>query len=409
MKKVYLSALFALLIIVGCSSKKEQQEVTPWGTTIGEDGDVVETDTAETSSAGGLSLNDIISNGEMIMLTVNGPETYYDYHNHGMGLQYLLCEKFAQQIGVSLRVEECKDTAEMVRKLEEGKGDVIAVPLPRKTIKGDILFCGVTPDSTKTQWAVAKGNKSLADTLNSWFKPQLLAQVRQEETYLLSSASVKRHVYSPFLNRSKGVISKYDRYFQMYAPSAHMDWRLMAAQCYQESCFDPQAKSWAGACGLMQIMPTTADHLGLPRTSLHEPEANIAAAARYMAELQGHFSDVRDPGQRILYALAAYNGGYHHIRDAMELTRKYGGNAYNWGDVKEYVLRLRMPAYYNDPVVKYGYMRGTETADYVEKIRMRWVDYRGVARGGSGFKGFGSGYHAAPAKASRKYQNKYKI
>lgn len=409
MKKVYLLALFTLLIIVGCSSKKEQQEVTPWGTTIGEDGDVVETDTTETSSAVGLSLNEIISNGEMIMLTVNGPETYYDYHNHGMGLQYLLCEKFAQQIGVSLRVEECKDTAEMVKKLEEGKGDVIAVPLPRKAIKSDILFCGVTPDSAKTQWAVAKGNKSLADTLNSWFKPQLLTQVRQEETYLLSSASVKRHVYSPFLNRSKGVISKYDRYFQMYAPSAHMDWRLMAAQCYQESCFDPQAKSWAGACGLMQIMPTTADHLGLPRTSLHEPEANIAAAARYMAELQGHFSDVRDPGQRILYALAAYNGGYHHIRDAMELTRKYGGNAYNWVDVKEYVLRLRMPAYYNDPVVKYGYMRGTETADYVEKIRMRWVDYRGVARGGSGFKGFGSGYHAAPAKASRKYQNKYKI
>lgn len=409
MKKVYLLALFTLLIIVGCSSKKEQQEVTPWGTTIGEDGDVVETDTTETSSAVGLSLNEIISNGEMIMLTVNGPETYYDYHNHGMGLQYLLCEKFAQQIGVSLRVEECKDTAEMVKKLEEGKGDVIAVPLPRKAIKSDILFCGVTPDSAKTQWAVAKGNKSLADTLNSWFKPQLLTQVRQEETYLLSSASVKRHVYSPFLNRSKGVISKYDRYFQMYAPSAHMDWRLMAAQCYQESCFDPQAKSWAGACGLMQIMPTTADHLGLPRTSLHEPEANIAAAARYMAELQGHFSDVRDPGQRILYALAAYNGGYHHIRDAMELTRKHGGNAYNWGDVKEYVLRLRMPAYYNDPVVKYGYMRGTETADYVDKIRTRWADYRGVAHGGSGFKGFGSGYHAAPAKASRKYQNKYKI
>lgn len=64
------------------------------------------------------------------MLTVNGPTTYYDYHSHGMGLQYLLCEKFAQQIGVSLRVEECKDTAEMVRKLEKGEGDVIAVPYP---------------------------------------------------------------------------------------------------------------------------------------------------------------------------------------------------------------------------------------------------------------------------------------
>lgn len=409
-KKAYIWLLISVLAFVGCSSKKEQPEVTPWGTTIGEDGNILQEDTTGQTFTAGLSLEDIVSNGEMIMLTVNGPETYYNYHNHGMGLQYLLCERFAQQIGVSLRVEECKDTAEMVKKLEEGKGDVIAVPLSRKDTRGDLLFCGVTPDSTKTQWAVAKGNKSLADTLNSWFKPQLIAQVRQEESYLLSSASVKRHVYSPFLNRSKGVISKYDHYFQMYAPSAHMDWRLLAAQCYQESCFDPQAKSWAGACGLMQIMPTTADHLGLPRTSLHEPEANIAAAARYMSELQSHFSDVRDPGQRILYALAAYNGGYHHIRDAMALTKKYGGNPSNWGDVREYVLKLRMPAFYHDPVVQYGYMRGTETADYVDRIRTRWAEYRGVAHGGSsGFKSFGSGTFTAPAKAKRKYQNKYKV
>lgn len=213
------------------------------------------------STSKGLSLEDIQANGELIMLTVNGPTTYYDYHSHGMGLQYLLCEKFAQQIGVSLRVEECKDTAEMVRKLEKGEGDVIAVPLPRKQTRGNLLFCGVTPDSTRTQWAVLNGNKSLADTLNGWFKPKLIAQVKQEESWLLSSASVRRHVYSPFLNRSKGVISRYDYLFQRYSGTARMDWRLMAAQCYQESCFDPNAKSWAGACGLMQIMPGTAAHL----------------------------------------------------------------------------------------------------------------------------------------------------
>ena len=118
-----------------------------------------------------------------------------------------------------------------------------------------------------------------------------------------------------------------------------MDWRLMAAQCYQESCFDPNAKSWAGACGLMQIMPSTAAHLGLPMSAIHDAEANVAAAARYMAELQGHFSDVGDPAQRALFALAAYNGGFHHIRDAMALTRKHGGNPQNWGHVREYVLR----------------------------------------------------------------------
>ena len=409
MKKVYLLALFALFMFIGCSSKKEQPEMTPWGTPVGEEG---ESDSVSTSNHPdkGFSLDDILSNGEMIMLTVNGPTTYYDYHNRGMGLQYLLCEKFAQDIGVSLRVEECKDTAEMVSKLEKGEGDVIAVPLPRKSTKGDLLFCGVTPDSTKTQWAVVGGNKSLAEKLNSWFKPQMIAQVRQEESFWLSSRSIKRHVYSPFLNRSKGVISKYDRYFQMYAGQARMDWRLMAAQCYQESCFDPNAKSWAGACGLMQIMPSTAAHLGLPMDMVHEPEANIAAAAKYMAELQSHFSDVGDPGQRILYALAAYNGGFHHIRDAMALTRKHGGNPGNWAEVREFVLRLSQPAYYNDPVVKSGYMRGTETADYVDRIRARWSEYGGAPSrtfSGSSSGGFGGTFHGIPTRA--KHKNRFKI
>lgn len=386
--------------------------MTPWGTPIG---DTEDTNASDSTLSGnkGFSLDDIVENGELIMLTVNGPTTYYNYHNHGMGLQYLLCEKFAQQIGVSLRVEECKDTTEMIKKLEKGEGDVIAVPLPRHSTKGNLLFCGVTPDSNKTQWAVLGGNKSLADTLNHWFRPTMIAQVKKEESFLLSSRSIRRHVYSPFLNRSKGVISKYDHYFQMYSGTARMDWRLMAAQCYQESCFDPNARSWAGACGLMQIMPSTASHLGLPMEMIHEPEANIAAAARYMAELQQHFSDIGDPNQRILFALASYNGGYYHIRDAMALTRKHGGNPQHWDEVKEYVLRLSQSAYYGDGVVKYGYMRGSETADYVERIRSRWSDYCGgiipTRSFDRGSGGFGGGFHGAPMKAHRKYQGKYHI
>lgn len=407
MKKEYLFAFVACFMLLSCSQKKEQPELTPWGTPVGES--EVSEEPASPSSSKGLSLDDIVAGGELIMLTVNGPTTYYDYHGHGMGLQYLLCEKFAQQIGVSLRVEECKDTAEMVRKLQKGEGDVIAVPLSQKEANGGLLFCGVK--SEKQQWAVAVGNQSLADTLNGWFKPQLIAEVKKEESFLLSTQSIRRHVYSPFLNRSKGIISKYDRLFQMYSGVARMDWRLMAAQCYQESCFDPQAKSWAGACGLMQIMPATAAHLGLPMSQVHEPEANVAAAARYMAELQGHFSDIGDPAQRILFALAAYNGGFHHVRDAMTLARKHGRNSHNWGEVREFVLRLSQPGYYTDPVVKYGYMRGSETAEYVDRIRARWADYCGVASGGRGFSGgsMGGGFHSAPVKAKRKYSNKYHL
>ena len=87
----------------------------------------------------------------------------------------------------------------------------------------------------------------------------------------------------------------------------------------------------------MQIMPGTAAHRGLPMSMIHEPEANVAAAARYMTELQGHFSDVGDPSQRMLFALASYKGGYFHIRDAMSLARKHGQNPHNWGVIRNYI------------------------------------------------------------------------
>lgn len=382
--------LFSLLAICSCTEQKKP-EITPWGTVVGDES------LADTlSEDGSFGLNDIVNNGEMIMLTLSGPDTYYDYHGHGMGLQYLLCEKYAAKLGVSLRVEVCKDTAEIVRKIKSGDADIVALQLP-DTVKG-VGFTKVKVDSLKRGWAVAASNKELAHSLDQWFDRKLISEAKSEESYLLSARSVRRHIYSPMLNRSKGVISHYDAYFQRYAPVARLDWRLMAAQCYQESTFDPNAKSWAGACGLMQIMPSTADHLGLPRASLFNAEENIAASARYMKELGSHFSDV-PASERIWYQLASYNGGYHHIRDAMALAKKYGRNAYRWGDVSEFVLKLSSPHYYNDPVVKNGYMRGSETVDYVSRIRDRWAQYRGVA-GGGGYKGFVT----TPQRAQRNYK-----
>ncbi len=363
-------SFLVLLVALASCQEPPRQEVTPWGSVIG--GDSV-------PSGKVFGLSDIISNGELIVLTLSGPETYYDYHGRGMGLQYMLCEKFAQTIGVSMRVEVCKDTAEMVRRLKKGDADIIAFQLP-KNIKG-VTYAGAGVDSLKTEWAVQSANKELADTLDRWFKPKMIAEVRELESFYLSTRSIQRRVYSPMLNRSGGVISHYDKYFQQYAPIARWDWRLLAAQCYQESTFDPQARSWAGACGLMQIMPSTATHLGLPHSQLFDPENNIAAAAKYIQELNGLFQDV-PPMERVYFVLASYNGGHFHIRDAMALARKNGRNAYRWGEVQEFVLKLSTPAYYNDPVVRHGYMRGSETVDYVSKISNRWAQYRGVAHGG---------------------------
>lgn len=412
-KLIGLSLLMVLLY--GCSEKKEPV-VTPWGTTLNDD-DSVKNDK-------NFSLSDIQNNGELIMLTLSGPETYYDYHGYGMGTQYRLCERFAQQIGVSLRVEVCKDTTEMISRLQKGEADIIAFPLPG-TLRG-VRFCGYRaqvaspkpskgnagkPSGSRTkkvsqpsadivQWAVKADNQELADTLNRWFRPEMVAEVERQESFLLSTRSITRHVYSPMLSRATGVISHYDGYFQRYAPAARMDWRLLAAQCYQESTFDPNAHSWAGAQGLMQIMPSTASHLGLSASDLTNPEKNIAASVMYIAELSRHFLDVGDPSERTFFVLASYNGGYFHIRDAMALARKHGRNPYRWGDVSEYVLKLSDPAYYRDPVVRNGYMRGSETVDYVYRIRNRWAQYRGVAHGGFS----SSGVSPMPQRARHKYR-----
>ena len=340
MRLKFIVFLAAFISLSSCVEKKKPQ-TTPWGTPVKKS---VKKDSIAVEDT--FKLSDIQNNGELIMLTVSGPTTYYDYRGYKMGTQYLLCEKFAQAIGVSLRVEVCKDIADMVRRLKKGEGDVIAYPLP-KNIK-DIQYCA-------SSWAVQKGNRELADTLNRWYKPDMAEKMKEEESVLLTSRNVIRHVYSPVLNKSQGVLSHYDHFFQEYASVARCDWRLLAAQCYQESTFDPHARSFAGACGLMQIMPSTAHELGLPEDKIWDPESNIAAAAKYIRQLDYHFRDIRNSAERRKFVLAAYNGGMWHVRDAMSLTEKFGGDPRRWNDVSEYVRKLATPEFFNDSVVKYGF------------------------------------------------------
>lgn len=392
----YTSLFVLLAAMLGCTPNK-RQELTPWGESLYGD---------STGRVTAFSINDILASGEMIMLTLNGPGTYFVYHGKDMGTQFLLCEKFAQRLGVALRVDVCKDTLEMIAKLRAGEGDVIAVPLPRKTLEG-ISYCSFACDRQGGTWAVNSGCAELADSLNRWFTPSLLASIRQEERSLFSTGGVHRRTYAPMLHADRGIISSYDHLFMRYAPLARWDWRLMAAQCYQESTFDPRAYSWAGAKGLMQIMPSTAAELGLAQADIYEPEPNIHAAARYIAKLNGLFQDIRSPQERQLFVLASYNGGHFHIRDAMALAKKNGRNPYHWNDVAEYVLKLETPQYYRDPIVKYGYMRGSETVNYVSRIYDRWMKYRGTARGHAPSVGNATPDMYMPQKAQKK--RKYKL
>lgn len=374
---IYIQFFALLLLFVGCQQKKQEKVMTPWGEI---------TDTIPTDDS--FDLDDIQRNGELIALTLTGPETYYDYRGKHLGAQYLLAQRFADKLGVMLRMEVCRDIAEMQQRLRDGEADLICYPLNKKG----------------PGWEVGADKEDLEVELKNWYKPSFLAEVKKEEEFLLSSRSVKRKVFAPMLNRAGGIISHYDGFFQRYASTIRWDWRLLAAQCYQESTFDPQARSWAGACGLMQIMPGTADHLGLARSDLYNPEKNIEAAVRYLAELERTFNDIPERAERTKFVLAAYNGGHFHIRDAMALAQKNGRNPRRWGDVEPFVLGLARPEYYNDPVVKHGYMRGSETVEYVRKIHERWNGYRGVPTVRSSFTP-----NNVPQKAKRERKKKYQV
>ncbi len=324
-------------------------------------------------------LHEIQASGTIIAGTLSGPDTYYEYHGKEMGLQFQLAEAFAQSIGVVLQMEISPDTTTLMQKLQQGHIDFIALEMPT--------------------WQTREGESLLRQAIAEWWKPERVKQI--ESAANNTTVTVRRHMRPVMQDAAHGIISAYDDLFRKYSSSAGWDWRLLAAMCYQESGFDPQAVSSMGAMGLMQLMPATADAMGVPSDKRFDPEQNIAASARYIRKVSQSFSDIKDSEERIRFTLAAYNGGVGHVQDAQMLTRKAGRDHQVWQEVAPFILRLAEPRYYRDPDVLNGYMRGSETEAYVRLIMDRWNQYRGSARS------FSTGSIPAPAKKSLE-NGKYK-
>ena len=120
----------------------------------------------------------------------------------------------------------------------------------------------------------------------------------------------------------------------------------------------------------------------IPFVSIQEKKAAKEATEEILRKGYGKIVFVCPPLERkeenTYVHHAGYNGGPHHVRDAMALARRDGRNANRWREVAPYILKLSDPKYYRDPIVKNGYMRGSETVDYVDKIRSRWADRKSV-------------------------------
>ncbi|MDD4696772.1 MAG: transglycosylase SLT domain-containing protein [Fermentimonas sp.] len=231
----------------------------------------------------------------------------------------------------------------------------------------------------RSSWIVRKNSTILADSLNRWFERTKAepAYLRIEKRYFEEAKGYTEiRQLSVNDNLGLGVISPYDVYFRRYGEQTGIDWRLLASVSYQESTFDSGSSSWAGAAGLMGLMPSTAESLGVVIEQLFDPESNIRAGSEYLKMLLNVFSPIDDPKEQVKMALAAYNGGIGHIFDARALAEKYGANPDIWdGNVERYIQLKRLEQYYNDPVCNNGYFRGDETVNYVIDVVDRWEHY----------------------------------
>ena len=179
-------------------------------------------------------------------------------------------------------------------------------------------------------------------------------------------------------NLRHGIISDYDNLFKKHATLINWDWRILAAQAWVESRFNPNAQSWAGATGLMQLMPRTARAYGLNANESTIPDKNIEAAVKSIKDLdKSLLKYVPDDNERLYFIIAAYNSGIGHIYDAIALARKYGKDPTKWfGNVEDAVLWKANPEYYNDDACRFGYFRGKQTVAYVKEVFRHYNIYK---------------------------------
>jgi membrane-bound lytic murein transglycosylase F len=228
-------------------------------------------------------------------------------------------------------------------------------------------------------WAVHPRSDSLKKIIDLW-----ISDYRMTDKYAIlynkyfNNRHSYRSIHSEYYTLGSGKISQYDEAIRKESKRIGWDWRLLASVIYQESRFNPEAISWAGAFGLMQLMPVTAKSYGITVDS--SPEEQIKAGASFLKWLDDRFKDViPDQTERIKFVLASYNIGLGHIQDARRLAERYESDPNVWfGSVDTWLLKKSEPEYYSDLVVRHGFARGIETYNFVRDILYRYEHYKNI-------------------------------
>jgi len=276
------------------------------------------------------------------------------------------------------RVPENMETEEIIAKVAAGEYDltlsdsnILDIEMTwRDDIKG-LLNLG---EEMSHGWMVRRDSPHLLDAINQYIDKEYRGEFYNitRSKYFTETKNIKLRLEERVDRGAGGRLSPYDVFARETADQYNFDWRMIVAQMYQESRFDPQAKSWAGARGLMQVMPRTAAQLGIK--NLEDPQQSIVAGVKYLDWLRERFEPELPVKDRMWLTLAAYNAGAGHVHDARNLASKMGWERNRWfGNVERAMLLLSKTKYAK--TAKHGYVRGSEPVKYVQEIRDRYDAY----------------------------------
>lgn len=232
----------------------------------------------------------------------------------------------------------------------------------------------ITEKPTPLAWAVNPNASRLAAEINAFLselKRGPIFNVIYRRYYDQPRTHARRKQDDLFAQ--SGQISPWDEIFQRAAEKYGFDWRLLAAQAYQESRFQPDARSFAGALGVLQIMPRTARALGIENPI--DPAQSIMGGARYLARLQKRFAEISDSTARLKFALASYNCGFTHVRNARKLAKRLKLSPDRWEEnVAAALHKLSSGRYARKQ--GFSYVRASEPIRYVREIFQTYWAYR---------------------------------
>ena len=264
------------------------------------------------------------------------------------------------KLGTTELLEQVKD-----KKLAYTIADSVAISLFQRVHPEIAVALDVTDEQPVTWFTQLDDDQTVSAAMLDFFNSinEDGTLTRLEEKYLGHGDDFDYVDTRSFLRAVDSVLPDLQPLFEKYAQE--IDWKLLAAISYQESHWDAQATSPTGVRGLMMLTKNTAQSLGISDRT--DAEQSISGGAQYLQDMMAKVPETVPEGERIWFALAAYNMGYAHMLDARTLTAKTKGNPDSWSDVKQRLPLLSQKQLYQK--LTYGYARGHEAYAYVENIR----------------------------------------